>query len=126
MAKHNQTVGKMGENLAKRFLEDKGLRFVDSNYRTPHGEIDLIFIDGQQSVFVEVKTRTNSKFGHGESAVNRKKIEALIFASETYLEKNALACDNWRIDVVVIEKQPGSGDFEVLHFENVGLEEDLD
>ena len=125
MKKHNQIVGKLGEDLAKGFLEGKGLTYLVSNYRTSHGEIDLVFLDGQQRVFVEVKTRTNDQFGYGEAAVNHKKLAALIYAAETYLEENALPNDDWRIDVVVIEKQAASGKFEILHFENVGLEDDL-
>jgi len=122
MSKHNQLVGKMGENLAKRFLEDKGFRFVTSNYRTGHGEIDLVFFDGLQVVFVEVKTRTGINFGYGEEAVSRKKIESLMFAAENYLEENALPNDNWRIDVVVVEKQLPQKDFRIEYFENIGLE----
>lgn len=122
MPKHNQIIGRMGEALAKRYLEGKGLIFVISNYRTAHGEIDLVFLEGEQRVFVEVKTRTNAKFGHGEAAVNQKKLTSLVFAAETYLEENSLPNDNWRIDVLVIEKHPIDSDYEILHFENVGLE----
>ena len=126
MAKHNQVVGKIGETLAKEYLEQKGLTYIASNYRSTHGEIDLIFLDGSQMVFVEVKTRTTVEFGHGESAVNYKKLTALVFAAETYLAENELANDDWRIDVIVVEKQSSSATFEILHFENVGLEGDYD
>jgi putative endonuclease len=121
---HNQSIGKMGEALARKFLEAKGLKWVASNYRTLHGEIDLIFEEGEQRVFVEVKTRTNAKFGYGEAAVNHKKLTALIFAAEMYLDENALPGDNWRIDVVVVEKKTSTKNYDVLHFENVGLELD--
>lgn len=123
MPNHNQTIGKMGETLARQYLEGKGLVFVVSNYRTAHGEIDLVFLDEEQRVFVEVKTRTSQKFGYGEAAVNNKKLGSLVFAAETYIEENDLPADNWRIDVVVLEKEPISNNYEILHFENVGLED---
>ncbi len=66
-------VGRWGEDLAARILETNGYRLLDRNWRLPagyegeraHGEIDAIAIDpDDELVFIEIKTRTDSGFGH--------------------------------------------------------------
>ena len=44
--------GRVGERLARQYLEQKGYHFLDSNFRTVHSEIDLIMNDGGTLVFV--------------------------------------------------------------------------
>jgi len=50
-------LGTLGESLAGRHLEARGLRVVDRNFRTRHGELDLVAADDRYLVFCEVKTR---------------------------------------------------------------------
>jgi putative endonuclease len=40
------TFGREGENLAKVYLEKKGYKFLDRNFKRIHGEVDLIMMDG--------------------------------------------------------------------------------
>jgi len=49
-------VGRIGESVAAQFLERKGFKILDRNYRKPWGEIDLIAEKGNIVRFVEVKT----------------------------------------------------------------------
>src|SRR5664279_234230 len=51
--------GELGERAAKKHLKRLGLKFLTANFRTPRGEIDLIFRDADCLVFVEVKTRSS-------------------------------------------------------------------
>jgi putative endonuclease len=51
-------LGASGEELAARHLEALGFEIVDRNFRTRHGELDLIARDERRLVFCEVKTRT--------------------------------------------------------------------
>ena len=51
------TLGKDGEDIAAVFLEKKGFRIIEKNYRTAFGEIDIIAQDRGVIVFVEVKTK---------------------------------------------------------------------
>jgi len=53
-------IGALGEHLARRHLEARGLRIVDANFRTRHGELDLVALDAGCLVFCEVKTRVVS------------------------------------------------------------------
>ena len=50
-------VGALGEDLARGHLEARGYRVIDANFRTRHGELDLVAADEQRIVFCEVKTR---------------------------------------------------------------------
>lgn len=83
MQKPANNTGMLGERLARRFLESRGLAFHAANIRSPFGEIDLIMKDLPQNelVFVEVKTRRGTAFGTPEQAVTaqkRSKLHALV------------------------------------------------
>jgi putative endonuclease len=54
--------GVLGESAAKKFLKQQGLKFLAANFRSPRGEIDLVFRDGDGLVFVEVKTRSSEEW----------------------------------------------------------------
>ncbi len=82
--------GKKGEEIAGRFLTSRGYRILDRNFRTPRGEIDLIVLDGEYLVFVEVKSRRGNRFGAPQDAVDRRKQEHLIKASQFYMTRKKL------------------------------------
>lgn len=66
-------IGNKGEELAVKFLRQKGYLIVERNFKTKFGEIDIIAKDNNTIVFVEVKARTNTHFGYPFEAVNEKK-----------------------------------------------------
>src|SRR2546422_8060575 len=66
-------LGEEGERAAARFLEARGYRILERNYRTRRGEIDLIAEDGRILVFVEVKVRLDDRFGGPAAAITRAK-----------------------------------------------------
>ncbi len=84
MASHNET-GKKGEELAAKFLEEKGYEIVERNYRWKRFEIDLIVKKEPFLVFVEVKTKTNTSFGNPEDDVTDKKAAQVMAAAEEYV-----------------------------------------
>src|SRR5207247_9286437 len=67
-------LGEEGERAASRFLEARGYRILERNYRTRRGEIDLIAEDGRILVFVEVKVRLDARFGGPAAAITRAKL----------------------------------------------------
>lgn len=79
------SIGKIGEQFAKQFLEQKGFHILETNWRFEHCEIDLICKQGEELVFVEVKTRTNHQFGLPEEAVTKKKQRLLAKAADKYI-----------------------------------------
>ncbi len=72
MARHNE-LGKKGEELAEKFLRDKGYDIIAKNWRYDKDEIDIIARDGDEIVIVEVKTRSTDFYGFPEDAVDSQK-----------------------------------------------------
>ena len=102
MFKRKLDEGNRGEEIAARFLTDKGYKVIGRNYRIRGGEIDIIAIDEDALVFVEVKTRTSKKFGTGLEAITHWKLKALIKSAEFYKMQHRNLPDLMRIDAVVI------------------------
>ena len=113
--KHNQRVGKWGEETATTFLSRRGYEIVARNARTPYGEIDIIAKQGDVTIFVEVKTLTSSKNFFPEQNVTARKREHMLACAECYAAENAI--DHWQIDVVAIEGRQGV-EPKITHFEN--------
>ncbi len=96
-------LGKKGEEIAKRFLEDAGFVVIDENFHSHFGEIDLIAIDKDTLVFVEVKTRFSEKFGLPEEAVTPTKIKTIVKVGDYYKSLHNDLPGLERIDVVAID-----------------------
>jgi len=84
MAEHLDT-GKLGEDKAAAFLQDKGYEILVLNYRFRHSEIDIIAKKNKILIFVEVKTRTNVSFGMPEEFVDATKRRLIMKAAEQYI-----------------------------------------
>ena len=113
--KHNQHVGKWGEDAATEYLIQHGLEILARNARTPYGEIDIVAKQGDVTVFVEVKTLRSSQNFFPEHNVTARKREHMIAAAEHYATQNEI--DHWQIDVISIEGKP-SFTPKITHFEN--------
>ncbi len=95
--------GIFGEKLAKDFLEKRGYRIRETNYRCPEGEIDLIAEDKDYLVFIEVRTKRSLEFGSPEESITQVKRERLRAVASRYLQAHSDLPRLWRIDVVAIE-----------------------
>jgi putative endonuclease len=84
MARHN-TTGVLGEQLALKYLQEKGFTILHQNWRYSHWEVDVIASLKDTLHFIEVKTRRTKKFGYPEDDVTKKKLTNLINASEEFL-----------------------------------------
>jgi len=102
MGRRNRAIGITGELIALEFLKKKGYEILDTNYRTPFGEIDIIAMHGDCTVFVEVKTRATCSLGPPYLAITRKKQRHMINNALSYLKRRGRLNSNWRIDVVSI------------------------
>src|SRR3989338_6360735 len=111
-------LGRRGERRAEKFLRRKGYGIISLNFRTRHGEIDLVCRDGDCLVFVEVKTRTAGVLGHPEDAVGAAKQEHLQYAAAQYVSQLRQPPVQYRLDVISIEKLP-DGKEDIVHYENV-------
>lgn len=98
--------GQRAEDTACRYLERRGLRLVERNYRGPRGEIDLIMRERQTTVFVEVRLRRNRRFGSGAESVDRRKQDKLLATAALYLQQNPQAAKTaCRFDVVSLRDE---------------------
>jgi putative endonuclease len=113
--KHNQSVGKWGEEAVAAYLAERGYEIIARNARTPYGEIDIVARQADITIFVEVKTRTSNKMGLPEDSVNLRKQEHMLACAEHYAAENAI--DHWQIDVVAVEGKVGLKPV-ITHFEN--------
>jgi putative endonuclease len=109
-------LGDKGERLAARFLRQQGLRIIARNFKNHIGEIDLIALDGDQVVFVEVKTRKSTKFGQPVEAVGYAKQKKITQVALSYLKKHKLMERSTRFDIVGIIWPDGSKTPEVKHY----------
>lgn len=109
-------LGKLGEDMARELLENKGYEVLEQNWRFEKFEVDLIALTEQYLVFVEVKTRETDVFGNPETFVNRAKQLHLAEAVEAYLYLNPERATDVRYDVVSVIISRNKR--EALHFED--------
>ncbi len=100
LAQHLIT-GNAAEQIAATFLQQKGLKLVEKNFRCPYGEIDLIMRDGATLVFIEVRLRSNARFGGAAVSITPSKQQKLSRTAEHYLQTHGnTAC---RFDAVLMQ-----------------------
>lgn len=111
-------VGARGERLAADYLESRGYKILERNFRCREGEIDIVARQGECLVFVEVRTRKSRDFGTPEESVTFSKREKLVSLADAYIQ----TCDDpppsWRIDVVAVELTSGNRVLRLRHIEN--------
>lgn len=118
-----KTLGERGENTAARFLRRRGYKIVARSARiNPRrrnsGEIDIVAVDGQQIVFVEVKTRSSHAKGHPAEAVDQEKQRRLTQSALSFLKRNDLLENSSRFDVVAITWPANVRRPTIEHFQN--------
>lgn len=112
-----KTLGRWGERAAAEYLHRHGYQVIALNARTAYGEIDIVARQDVVTVFVEVKTRRTTTYGHPEESITKTKRQHMIQSAEDYIQAHPeLGCD-WRIDVIAIMRQPDNTP-EIIHFEN--------
>jgi putative endonuclease len=102
MTKKRIQVGQAGEKAARDHLEKIGYKIVQTNYRCPLGEIDIVARDNATLVIIEVRTKTGSAYGLPEESITAEKARRLRRLTLYYLQKIygcEVAC---RIDLVAV------------------------
>ncbi|MFQ5481881.1 MAG: YraN family protein [Nitrospinaceae bacterium] len=100
--------GQAGEAAALKFLQKKGYRILEQNFRTKAGEIDLVAEQEGVLVFVEVKARTGMEFGGPARSVTLQKQKRLARTARQFLARNAIRERSCRFDVVTLVGDPGN------------------
>jgi putative endonuclease len=97
--------GILGEKIACEFLGKNGYDILETNYRCPDGEIDIIAQQEDTLVFIEVRTKKDRRFGTPEESVTLTKQERLKKLAEQYGQTHENLPEAWRIDVVAIQME---------------------
>jgi putative endonuclease len=107
-------LGKKGEEIAHRFLKNKGYRIIERNYVCKMGEVDIIAREKDTFVFIEVKTRRSTAFGPPQMAVDQRKQEQLSRAALYFLKAKRLEGVKARFDVVAILLGPEGEEINLI------------
>lgn len=112
-------LGKLGEDLACKYLKKKGYRIVERNYWQPWGELDIVALSPEKIlVIVEVKTVSLPSFITAEDQMTRAKLIKSRRAAELYANGSKLLNGKgWRIDLVAVTMD--SSEFDLKHYENI-------
>lgn len=106
-------LGDKGEQIALEYLEKKNMKLLDKNWRSKHGEIDLVMMDGETLCFVEVRSKIGTDRGHPLETITAAKQRQIVRVSSHYLQINNLEESPVRFDAVGIVKDGEK--FEITH-----------
>lgn len=109
-------LGRRGEDLAARYLTDRGLVLLARNWRCREGEIDLVATDAERLVVCEVKTRSGTRFGEPAESVTPRKAMRIRRVTQAWLAAHRLPWCEVRFDVLAVLLEPGRP-ATVRHFE---------
>ena len=100
-------IGKYGEDVAERYLKQKGYNIIERNFECRQGELDIIAENREYIIFIEVKTRSNLLYGKPIDAVKGKKQEHMYKVAKYYLHIHGLEKRYIRFDVVEVYVEKG-------------------
>lgn len=113
----SRALGQYGESLAAAYLEHRGYRILERNFRCPLGEIDLVAADAEYVVFVEVKTRQPNAPLHPSLSVTARKRTKVRKLGEYYLARHTGLTLQPRFDVIAVTA--GKDNEQIEHLPNV-------
>lgn len=108
------SVGKRGEELASAYLAKAGYQIIERNYRCIFGEIDIVAEEGDNIVFIEVKSRRSNAYGDPQLAVGSRKQKKISMVALNYIEEKHKHSRNARFDVVAVKLLPSGPTVELI------------
>lgn len=102
--KSSREKGSIGEEIARKYLREYGVVILETNFHIRSGEIDIIAREGEEIVFVEVKSATGNSFGNPLGWVPLWKQNRIIMTSLVYLKKKGLVHAPMRYDVITVDQ----------------------
>ena len=133
MTTEKQNIGKLGEDIAIKYLENHGYTILERNYRKPWGEIDIIAsekiskhqllaLKSQELVFFEIKTQNERFEWRPEENITRHKKHQLSRIVSTYIKEHKISENqDWRIDVLAISLNFQTKNAQIEHVQNINL-----
>jgi len=117
MALHN-IIGKEGEEIAKKYLQNKGYIIIECNYKTKRAEIDIIAKYKNTLVFIEVRTKRYESYGTPEETINYKKRMRLKQNAAAYIHRRKYK-GLYRIDAVCLVINENTELQRINHYESI-------
>ncbi|MDP2630229.1 MAG: YraN family protein [Candidatus Uhrbacteria bacterium] len=118
--------GRNGERESVEYLRKKGYAIIERNYRAKGGEIDIIARVGDTLVFVEVKSRSSSRFGYPEEAVGMAKRRRIARVMRAYLYAHTISPETYiRFDIISLQLSAGASGDVFTHLQNCDIGEDV-
>jgi len=114
MADHND-FGKLGEDIAVKYLLEKDYKILDRNWIYQKKELDIVSLKDDMLVVVEVKSRSTEYFEHPAEAITLSKIKFLVRATQAYVDLREIK-QEVRFDVISVIKQGSK--FKIEHIED--------
>lgn len=127
---NSQKIGELGEEIACKYLEDRGYTILERNYTKKWGEIDIISQKDNSLYFIEVKSKSVDTLSSvsGETEIFRPeenlhyfKLKRLSRTIQTYLIHNRIGNTEWQFDLMVVYLDLESRKARVKRIENVIL-----
>ena len=118
MSRTTTEIGKLGEEIARKYLEKHDYKIIEQNYRTRYSELDLIAYKDTWLIFIEVRTKIGEQFGSPEETLNKQKIQRLQRAAAAYATTNKHK-GQYRIDAVCIVLNKNQNVERINHYENI-------
>ena len=110
-----------GELIAIKYLQRKGYKVLDTNFKfSRFWEIDIICKKENITIFIEVKYRTNDKYGTPEESITKNKLRKAKRTIEYYIVKHENNFEDIRFDVVSIVRETKS--YKLKHYKNIQVE----
>lgn len=116
----NNNVGKLGENLAKKYFQNEGYKIIETNAHKRFGEIDIVAQKNGTTIFCEVKTRTSERFGSAVESLTHTKKKRILRMIRYYCLKNRIPEENIRADFIAIQIDDND-DIKLRHFQSIEL-----
>lgn len=122
MKQENFKKGRIGEEIAKKYLLEKGFEIIEQNYSIDMGEIDIIALHNNWLVFVEVKMKVGDQFGLPEEMISKGKIWQIRRVAEMWMlnnEKMRRLHPQQRIDAVCIVTDTDYNVESLKYYDNI-------
>ncbi|MEK7510591.1 MAG: YraN family protein [Patescibacteria group bacterium] len=110
--------GKIGENLARRYLEKRGYKIIEQNWSTRYGEIDIVAENKDCVALVEVRTKVGEQFGTPEETLNYTKMQKVLGNALAYMGRKR-TLKPYRIDAVCVVLDESRNLQRINHYENI-------
>jgi len=108
--------GQSAEAWVAKYLEGKGYKIIERNWKCKRGEIDLIALKKDTLYFVEVKYRRNRQYGNGAEAISQSKLKKMALTALSYIQLKDLFKSPIAFSAAIVEEKEGLKKIDFFEF----------